>query len=856
MTNFTASSLPIAVKKLFESNHYTVEGPIHIHGAEIDLVATPKADPFGAPIYIEVTTEHVDNSKYGKDVGKLAMMAEVDPQARRLIVSSSGFTLQVQERAAATRIETLTYAQLFKKFEQFDPYITGCLDQADLANELRRLSDIYEEPNFQDAHGNEQATSFLTDWKNDKSTAGKWLLITGEYGTGKTALTKVLQYRWLNNYREAPDLALPLRIELREFANQFNARGLLHHFLDHHGLGHISLDFVFSLIRSGRVILILDGYDEMAQYLHARERRACLEALAQLSAGGARGIITSRPNYFTETEEFQMYEVLYSSLEYGKYSLSADAVELLKKEKQVDQLLERFIDRYERALKDLTPEQTEKLISRVLFDDEEGRLVVLGILSRIFRRSEERDDISLSGKPVIVSYLLEVVEGLKSSNPVEGAESLTEWQIYKLIVDQLMLRDFQRSPEILPDRRRSSLQKLAVKLSQRGRPTIEEEEFKDLVAGEYQNDIRRLSSEAQPSRVESLFADLRSSATLTRGGTEERYGWRFSHNTLREFLSAEALVIGLMQDKVVQEDIVVSDAMKLFAASADEDTRKRAVAKLTRVWQQAETARGRGQLLSLFWGGFLTLMEGDSQRAENCLTMIAGNPPQMKDILLRGVRLSTSEDPVSMAGADFSGAQIADVDFSCANMASASFSESVLEEVDFTSTNLEGARFDGALLVDAIFVDTNVTDTDFTAVDEGAISIVILSQGDARRSVEGLDALGYLQFYGAKTRELRADYVLQYHHAYWVVDKILNKLAEQMLRQRRGLEQRGAAQQDVGLAGRFVSHLIKRGLISTQKGRKDLVSVTERGRTVFTKYAEERELSQELLEFFGMESAR
>ena len=108
-------------------------------------------------------------------------------------------------------------------------------------------------------------------------------------------------------------------------------------------------------------------------------------------------------------------------------------------------------------------------------------------------------------------------------------------------------------------------------------------------------------------------------------------------------------------------------------------------------------------------------------------------------------------------------------------MASVSFCESVLEAVDFTSTDLEAARFDGALLVDAIFVDTNVTGTDFTAVDEGAISIIILSQGDARRSVEGLDALGYLQFYGAKTRELRVDYVLQYHHAYWVVDKILKK---------------------------------------------------------------------------------
>ena len=850
MTTFTASSLPNAIKKLFESNHYSVEGPVQIHGAEIDLVASTKADPFGAPIYIEATIEYVDATKYGKDVGKLAMMAQLDPQATKLIVSSRGFSLPIKERARKTRIETLTYGELFKKFEQFDPYISRCIDQTDVAKELRRLSDIYEEPNFLDRHGSEQATAFLTNWKNSPSTAGKWLLVTGEYGTGKTALTKVLQYRWLNDYREEPDLALPLRIELREFSSQFNARGLLHHFLDEHDLAHISIEFVISLIRNGRVILILDGYDEMAQYLHARERRTCLEALAQLSEGGARGIITSRPNYFTEAEELQMYEVLYRSLEYGHYSLSADATELLEREKRVDKLLERFIDRYERALKDLTPEQTEQLIKRVLFDDIKGQEVVLGILKRIFRRSENQDDISLSGKPVIVSYLLEVVEGLKEGNPLEGEESLTEWQIYKLIVDQLMIRDFRRSPDITPDRRRAFLQGLAIYLSNREHPAIGEEEFKDLVVTQFHSDLRRHTADTQPNRIETLFADLRSSATLTRGGVDEQFGWRFSHNTLREYLVSEALLKGLMEDNIIQESVIISDAMKIFAASIDEDTRRRVLEQLTRVWQKPELPRGRGQLLSLFWNSFLMLMEHDGQNAADCLTTIAGNPPQMVDIVLRGIELSKETDPVSMAGANFSGGQFTNVSFSWANLAAANFSECVLENVEFSNTNLQRTCFHKALIVDSIFVDADLGETDFTAVDKDSISIVIQDEREAVKSVDGLDALGYLKFHGAKTRELRPDYVLQYHRAYWVVDKIVRKLAEQMLRQRRGLEQRGAAQRDVGLAGEFVGHLLHRGLIITPKGRKDLVSVTDRGRAVFTKYVQDGEIAEELIEFF------
>src|SRR6188768_3412586 len=74
MTDFDKDELPNAIATLFRLNNYSVRGPVLIHGAEIDLVATPIGGPFPTPIYIEATIEYVDNDKYGKDVTKLAMV--------------------------------------------------------------------------------------------------------------------------------------------------------------------------------------------------------------------------------------------------------------------------------------------------------------------------------------------------------------------------------------------------------------------------------------------------------------------------------------------------------------------------------------------------------------------------------------------------------------------------------------------------------------------------------------------------------------------------------------------------------------------------------------------------------------
>ncbi len=845
MMSFTSDQLPRAIRKLFELNNFSVEGPVQIHGAEIDLVARHVANPFASPIYIEATVEYVDNDKYGKDVGKLAMISQLEPDAKRVIISSSGFSLPVQERAKATRIETLTYDDLFHKFEKFDPYISLFLGDSPATAELRELARVYEEPDFDDQLGRVAATEFLLEWRNQTNAKTRWLVITGEYGTGKTALTKILQLRWLTEYRNNPALPLPIRIELRNFSRQFDAKGLLHHFLDHNNLGHISVDFVLSLIRDRRVILILDGYDEMAQYLHARERRACLEALAELSAGGAKGIITSRPNYFTEVEELQVFEALYRSLKRGDYLQGIEAQRMLDREKTIDELLGQFIDRFERVLRDLTPAQTEALVSRVLQHDADGQAIVLGLLRRIFRSAQTGDAVSLSGKPVIVSYLLDVVENLKRDVAARETGNLTEWQVYKLIVDKLMLRDFERTAELSPDTRRSFLHKVAVLLSKRDQPLLAEGQFRDLIAQEFRQELARFPRDSRANLLEQRFADLRSSATLTRGGVGA-LGWRFSHNSLREYIAAEFLIDGLTSERMPSRDVPITDAMRMLVASMQRQVRENLLNKLSRAWEEPQSAGVRGQYLSLLWDGLVLLRGDDPSGINQIIKTVAGAPADFRCIRLARLGLSSESNPSALQGAVFSDAELSAIELSGSDLTGASFRNAMLENVNFSTASLSGTSFCGALIIDCEFTGADLGGTDCSHISPASISIYL--EGDGPKSkvrLQGSRALGYLKFAGASTDPIPDIFVICNYPSFIVVDKIVEKLAEQTIRQRRGIEQRGPARQDVSTARAFVRFLERERLIETRMNRKDLLYVTDLGRVTFSEYVAAKSVSDE-----------
>jgi len=832
---FTPEAFPTAIAGLFRLNGYVVTGPLVKNGGEVDLVAHKPSDLFDDPVYIEATIEHVDNDKFSKDLTKLEPIRQTEPNAKRMIVSARGFTAAVRAKAAASGITALTFTELEGRFQRFEPLLARTFGATAEADELKALADVYEEPNFEDTLGSQPATAWLTEWLDDPA-GHPWLIITGEYGTGKTALTRILLRRWLSAYQADSTRPVPFRIESRSFTRQFDVRSLLHNFLDANGLEQLPIDFVFSLIRTGRVALLLDGYDEMAQYMNARERRACLEALAQLSADGARGILTSRPNYFAEAEELQVLEALYADLD-RQGRLITEESQLLASEAEVDSLFDRqIIQRVERTLRDLTPEQTEDLISRKLADDAKAREVVLGLLQRIFRSSRDGGDVALSGKPVIITYLLDIADELKDE--VGGNEPIGEWQVYDLIVRKLMMRDYAAAPEIMPSRRRQFLQRLALRLSQKDSAVLNEQAFSEFVRAEFDAELRKVPAEARDARLQELATDLRRSATLTRTVAGDDAGFRFSHNSLREFLAAEAMLLALDRDHAGRrQDLPVTQPMRDFAASQPPEKLTRHFGRLGAAWLNRTEDDGAGQLLSLLWTALLGTHSEGEDIVRSALEQIVGKGLDLSRSALEGLELA-SVGGTSLRKASFESCTLTRVGLSGADLQAASFAYAVLDEVDLAGADLTGATLMAATFADVDLTDTEVRSADFREVDEQ----FEIRVGDERLS--GASALGLLRSRGALTRDVDPIHVLRHHPKYTVAQKVGARLLDGAKHQVRGLTQRGSAQSDPKFAKKFLVLLIADGYVGFDTSRQ-LVQITDSGRRLLGPFVEARHASPE-----------
>ncbi|PPK69883.1 NACHT domain-containing protein [Actinokineospora auranticolor] len=840
---FTEHTFPNAVRWLFEANGYSVTGPVEIHGAEVDLIATQLSGFSEQKVYIEATIQHVDVTKYGKDLTKLSMFTS--PGAQRLIVSATGFTAGVRERAQEIGILTLTYEELLRKFERTDPYLEHVLNGSRLAKELRELDAVYEEPHFEDEHGRDFATEYLTSWLMEETPKSRWTILVGEYGTGKTALTKVLQRRWTESYRQGGKTRIPFRIELKSFVKQFDARGLLHHFLDRNELGHLSVSFVESMIADGRVILLLDGYDEMAQFLNVRERRACLEALADLASAGARGIITSRPNYFTEAEELRVFEVLYKRISTQSIVLAPADRDAMESERVVDRLLQQFVfNRTERHLRDLSEEQTIELVNRRLSEDPRGAEAVVSILKRV-SRTEEGRSVSLSGKPVIVTYLLEVVDELKKSDDLDSHLELTEWDIYTLIVEKLMNRDLARTPELMTIERREFLQALAIESTVIQAKSLNEDTFRKLVRKMFESKLAKKRAEGITDAEDLLFEDLRSSSTLTRSEDGDQYGWQFSHNSLREFLLLRQLVDSLISGKIESRRVQITDSMILFARSIPPKTLEAATARFSSLWPARATTPGLDRMLPLLWA---SIVRRPTEGSAGHLSHLIGTGLDMAGSAISNMSFH-SEVGDSRYALNASRAEFVEVDFSDVDLTGSNFTDAAFDGCIFANSNLTDTRFEKALLLDCDLTGITCADADFRDLDLDSTGIVRIT-GDIR-ILEGFELIGYLKMLGAATDTVDPYYLYCGHSGFEVCLKIGRVLLDESWRQRRGVEQRGTAGKNIPLAKKFVSFLLGLDLCERKAGSgSDLLRATQTGRRALMDMVDKKRLSIDLERFF------
>ena len=148
---------------------------------------------------------------------------------------------------------------------------------------------------------------YIDLWLDDP--AKEHISVLGEFGTGKTWFA--LHYAWqaLQRYREAQRRGLerprlPLIIPLRDYAKAVSVESLFSEFFFRkHEIPIPGYSAFEQLNRMGKLLLIFDGFDEMAARVDRQEMINNFWELAKVVVPGAKVILTCRTEHFPEARE-------------------------------------------------------------------------------------------------------------------------------------------------------------------------------------------------------------------------------------------------------------------------------------------------------------------------------------------------------------------------------------------------------------------------------------------------------------------------------------------------------------------------------------------------------------------------
>ena len=167
------------------------------------------------------------------------------------------------------------------------------------------LSDVYVESlcahvpsDFEEAPRPVEET--LRAWLDDPSS--RHIALLGEYGQGKSTCALVFAHNIINS-SATPANRIPILIELRGKApSTLTPEELLATWAVRFGINPMAL---MKLLVAGRLLLIFDGFDEMAFIGQGDARVEHFRTIWQLAYPKAKILITGRPNFFLDEGEMR-----------------------------------------------------------------------------------------------------------------------------------------------------------------------------------------------------------------------------------------------------------------------------------------------------------------------------------------------------------------------------------------------------------------------------------------------------------------------------------------------------------------------------------------------------------------------
>ncbi|QTD34656.1 NACHT domain-containing protein [Pseudomonas fluorescens] len=199
---------------------------------------------------------------------------------------------------------------LFERIVDFSDYCRDVFRRVEkdtFADSDRVIKDIYTPSSLScEANGSKVVSTdfggYLSEWA--KRPAGKQIAVMGEYGQGKSTGALMYVYDAFNSNFESSGGRIPVLIELRgKSPANLSPAELLGAWGQQYQLQASAL---MKLLIAGRLIVIFEGFDEMANIASSEIRMAHFRSLWRFSYPKSKIVFTGRRNLFFEDSELHV----------------------------------------------------------------------------------------------------------------------------------------------------------------------------------------------------------------------------------------------------------------------------------------------------------------------------------------------------------------------------------------------------------------------------------------------------------------------------------------------------------------------------------------------------------------------
>jgi RNA polymerase sigma factor (sigma-70 family) len=636
------------VSEIYRLLHYDVEPDRLFSGRQVDLFLTGRFGDLVVYRAIECKSGTVGADEIDSFVTKLRLVRSDYPSAIGTVISLASFTAAVKAHAAREGIQLTLFRDLAAQLFDGQAYARGLVRHSD-ENDRYPLSHYVEpavgyETTDQDVPGLEVIDDWLraSDWNQ--------LTLLGDVGTGKSFLSRVVTRMLADRFLASPlEHPVPVLIDLREADRQFSLEGLVLTHLAQSGLQRVSFEAFQYAMAQGQVVLILDGFDEMAARVTPQVTARNFSELTKCVKGRAKVMLTCRTHYFkSRTEEEEV--VLGVSEQYESETARDLYFDLISRAGFRIAYLRPFtlsqIESYVRKVKPATANEALEKIRRTY------------------------NLIELSQRPMLLEMIVKSIDRLQTGN-------INQATLYSVFTDAWVHRDRWRDV-LKPEAKLRLLMKLAHSLWSDERLGLHYSELLEYVRVELAGLIQ------SSNQLVELDSEIRTASFLTRDGNGN---YAFAHKSYGEYFLA----------KFIAQQLAIGDieCLRIKRISPEVVGFVRHLCDWTRCEPLLEQCVTTGYALNVSENALLCLygvrrsviVDSASLRAGGHATLVIQLPSGMR---LAGAQLghATLEGAV-MTDADLSGASLSDAVLSGADLRRASLSGAMLNKAQLVGANLQ-----------------------------------------------------------------------------------------------------------------------------------------------------------------------